>query len=1115
MKIDRLRCLFWAMLYCLLHLALASEDDLADFDFTDHKEIEWDYDNQQIADKPQNAAKQNFVKASDTFFDSEEDNKIRPFDWRENVLKSALSKALTNVSLRQKFVEVMPILRVLSSQQRLALSALISAQINAKGDHGLKLEQVRMMFGDNEKLLLPIVFDIANLVRCSARKYLNLDFNVPLSKLQRHDEPTAIDRRIDDLSSVELTEDDNYKNIGSLSVSAGQGNNELSLEDFFSETGEEMLDPQSINDELQEINRKNAALIINTKIPTPTNKSNINPIEESVKRTKRAAATSVLVHKLIRSVPLSVDEDSVNRGAGENTVQLNTSGFLSSKDLTSDSFTNSTSTMITMLPGNENKPITGSQLQSTPSYKEVEDLAFASLNGTVADLQVATDLPVDSLDEPLPSPEELIAGPRYRISNSKMHPNRPKQPTTKRKRGEVSRMRSKIATHKNNVGNGVTPPKKCERFTSSMCIRTEDYPLDQIMGSIRRHKNAMTALWADYHDKSAQLDITDDFDDFSIRRREDDASGGGMCQSIVRYARPQKARSASGEWKYIVNTGQHTQTLRLEKCTTPQESCSYLAQNYRSHCAQVYNFHRLLSWDKARGLHVDIFKVPTCCSCQVDGFRQQFPLLASSKTKDFTPVAGVDVYSTINEELDYDDEQGEDDLGYKFNSAFKRKHKKQDTGYDNNELLLSSHNVRAKLHSPNPTLGSYLSPPGGEEDYEVFDYKNQQHQHQHFGSSSSGSSAPTGKNIIRDSVRRRPYKSLGTGNKYNEARVDLDFSPSEVHSEKEVNISGGSFANPNKRVPQKRQHIHSVPHTATVSTPSTAAAKAMVTLSTIPSKFPMATEFTTPATTTRTRGVVGSRDGIATNTYQTSASGFVHNDTHQKQINISNNINSVYRNRQFVSISGKKPKPRFRPAAGTTSTKHAAETTSRAIPSQTEYPNQWSVFKHPQSTPTQPQRIPSYHVSSIYSSEPNAKDEVNDVGVGLSDSEDTIRTSSGPGQKRINYSYHPIIDFFENHRYSTSKAIIGTNGEQRKDFNNRNAQIYPYTITKSQASNQSKAQSSYQPRERRISFQPNTNAEGSGIVLSDRAGSSVARISNFHADDNAWHPIIGKTEELS
>lgn len=55
------------------------------------------------------------------------------------------------------------------------------------------------------------------------------------------------------------------------------------------------------------------------------------------------------------------------------------------------------------------------------------------------------------------------------------------------------------------------------------------------------------------------------------KRREDDikiddTASGGMCPSVVRYARPQKARSATGEWKYIVNTAQHTQTLRLEKC---------------------------------------------------------------------------------------------------------------------------------------------------------------------------------------------------------------------------------------------------------------------------------------------------------------------------------------------------------------------------------------------------------------------------------------------------------------------------------------------------------------------------------------------------------------------
>lgn len=86
------------------------------------------------------------------------------------------------------------------------------------------------------------------------------------------------------------------------------------------------------------------------------------------------------------------------------------------------------------------------------------------------------------------------------------------------------------------------------------------------MGSIHRHRYAMAALLADNpNDWKSHMDELE-----AKKRRKDEDNNipsSGMCQSIVRYARPQKARSASGEWKYIVNTGQHTQTLRLEKCT--------------------------------------------------------------------------------------------------------------------------------------------------------------------------------------------------------------------------------------------------------------------------------------------------------------------------------------------------------------------------------------------------------------------------------------------------------------------------------------------------------------------------------------------------------------------
>lgn len=85
------------------------------------------------------------------------------------------------------------------------------------------------------------------------------------------------------------------------------------------------------------------------------------------------------------------------------------------------------------------------------------------------------------------------------------------------------------------------------------------------MGSIRRHQYAMSALLADNPDEwKAKIEELE-----ARKRRQDgqERTASGMCPTVVRYARPQKARSASGEWKYIVNTGQHTQTLRLEKCS--------------------------------------------------------------------------------------------------------------------------------------------------------------------------------------------------------------------------------------------------------------------------------------------------------------------------------------------------------------------------------------------------------------------------------------------------------------------------------------------------------------------------------------------------------------------
>ena len=103
------------------------------------------------------------------------------------------------------------------------------------------------------------------------------------------------------------------------------------------------------------------------------------------------------------------------------------------------------------------------------TLEEIEDLAFSTLNGTV-EMESIRDVNGSEL-----SPEALIGG-RYR----KKKPNR----------------------------NGPFP-ESCERFTGGICINVKNYPMNEIMGSIRRHRHAMDALLAEYRDKTAELEQLD------------------------------------------------------------------------------------------------------------------------------------------------------------------------------------------------------------------------------------------------------------------------------------------------------------------------------------------------------------------------------------------------------------------------------------------------------------------------------------------------------------------------------------------------------------------------------------------------------------------------------
>lgn len=160
--------------------------------------------------------------------------------------------------------------------------------------------------------------------------------------------------------------------------------------------------------------------------------------------------------------------------------------------------------------------------------------------------------------------------------------------------------------------------------------------------------------------------------------------------------------------------------------SNPLEPCSYLTENFESSCTQVYNYHRLLSWDNTRGLHVDIFKVPTCCSCHLVGYKEAFPPLASpsnsitnvSKKKqpqDFDAFSSSSnrnsQYSTLNESDDFETNNDEDsNIAYQFGNGFKRlKPRKPDQQQQQPEIVENTRNRQPTKRNQFPE--SFLTPP--------------------------------------------------------------------------------------------------------------------------------------------------------------------------------------------------------------------------------------------------------------------------------------------------------------------------------------------------------------------------------------------------------------------
>lgn len=194
---------------------------------------------------------------------------------------------------------------------------------------------------------------------------------------------------------------------------------------------------------------------------------------------------------------------------------------------------------------------------------------------------------------------------------------------------------------------------RCDKFTSHICVDDFEYPEQAIIDEIYKRRDVFELMYSevkgdaplvdgipreveesytyDSYMAPNEIDPSDDskpndpMSSGSDRPKHGMAHGnnrnrgaGFICPSEVLYGKPKLARNIRGDWKVIVNAGEFTQTVRMEKCLRANDPCNYIRdQEVSSRCAQVHSFHRLMVFEKGKGFYIDTFRIPTACTCHV------------------------------------------------------------------------------------------------------------------------------------------------------------------------------------------------------------------------------------------------------------------------------------------------------------------------------------------------------------------------------------------------------------------------------------------------------------------------------------------------------------------
>lgn len=141
------RCILTVLLIQILSVVIpikgsnsSSDDDLMDFAFENNVKSETIKNTTPATQDHFDDAFGDFLDIVDSDADDGLESAIQQ---KERRVKDKLMGAWDNPSMQRKFAEVLPILKVMTSQQKIAFAALVSAQVGAKQGRELNIDQVR------------------------------------------------------------------------------------------------------------------------------------------------------------------------------------------------------------------------------------------------------------------------------------------------------------------------------------------------------------------------------------------------------------------------------------------------------------------------------------------------------------------------------------------------------------------------------------------------------------------------------------------------------------------------------------------------------------------------------------------------------------------------------------------------------------------------------------------------------------------------------------------------------------------------------------------------------------------------------------------------------------